>query len=83
MDMHDKIRQIIIQKFVLRAKIGRNMTGIIIPPVTNDLNEKSNTIKDHEVLICGAGSLGAVGAIATGQSSDLHHLAGICSPNLS
>ena len=30
--------------------------GNIIPVVTNDLNAKSTTINDHEVLICGAGT---------------------------
>ena len=56
MDMHDRIRQMIIEKFVLRAKIGRNMQGIIIPSFTKTLNVKSKSIKDHEVLICGAGT---------------------------
>src|SRR6266508_620341 len=55
-DMHDRIRQMIIEKFVLRAKIGSNMPGIIIPSIINALNAKSKTIKDHEVLICGAGT---------------------------
>jgi hypothetical protein len=55
-DMHDKIRQIIIEKMVLRDKIGRKMTSAIIPSITNALNAKSKTIKDHEVLICGAGT---------------------------
>ena len=32
------------------------MSGNIIPVVTNDLNAKSKTINDHEVLICGAGT---------------------------
>src|SRR5438132_13331110 len=52
--MHDKIRQMIITKFVLRGKIASNMEGIIIPAITNALNAKSKAIKDHEVLICGA-----------------------------
>jgi hypothetical protein len=43
--------QMIIEKFVLRAKIGKNMSGIVIPSITNALNAKSKTIKDHEVLI--------------------------------
>ena len=46
----------IIEKFVLRAKIGRNMQGIIIPSFTKTLNVKSKSIKDHEVLLCGAGT---------------------------
>uniref|UniRef100_A0A0A9D158 SWIM-type domain-containing protein n=1 Tax=Arundo donax TaxID=35708 RepID=A0A0A9D158_ARUDO len=53
-DMHDKIRQMIISKFVLRAKIASNMEGIIIPSIVKDLNAKNKAIKDHEVLICGA-----------------------------
>jgi hypothetical protein len=44
----------IIKKMVMRAKIARNMSGNIIPAVTNHLNAKTKTIKDHEVLICGA-----------------------------
>ena len=31
------------------------MSGNIIPVVTNDLNAKTKTIKDHDVLICGSG----------------------------
>ena len=54
-EMLDKIRQMIIEKFVLRSKIGSNMSGIIIPAITNDLNAKSKGIKDHEILICGSG----------------------------
>jgi len=46
----------IIEKFVLRAKIGRNIQGIIIPSFTKTLDVKSKSIKDHEVLICGAGT---------------------------
>jgi len=55
-DMHDRIRQMIIEKFVLRAKIGRKMSGVIIPSIIHALNAKSKTIKDHDVLICGAGT---------------------------
>ncbi|XP_062186670.1 uncharacterized protein LOC133890252 [Phragmites australis] len=55
-DMHDKIRQMIITKFHLRGKIGSNMEGRIIPAITKSLNAKSKTIKDHEVLTCGAGT---------------------------
>ena len=54
MDMHDKIRQMIIEKFILRAKIASKMSGTIIPAVTNALNAKAKSIKGHEVLICGA-----------------------------
>ena len=32
------------------------MSGNIIPAITNDLNAKTKTIKDHDVLICGAGT---------------------------
>ena len=55
-EMHDKIRQMIIKKMVLRSKIARKMSGKIIPAVSNALNAKTMTIKDHEVLICGAGT---------------------------
>jgi len=55
-DMHDKIRQMIISKFVERKRIATKMQGIIIPGIINDLNAKSKAIKDHEVLICGAGT---------------------------
>jgi hypothetical protein len=51
--MLDYIRQVIIEKFVLRSKSGSNMSGIIIPTIINDLNAKTKTTKDHEVLICG------------------------------
>lgn len=52
-EMLDHIRQMIIEKFVLRSKSGNNMSGIIIPAIVTELNAKSKTIKDHEVLICG------------------------------
>jgi hypothetical protein len=52
-DMLDQIRQMIINKFVEREKIARNMQGTIIPSIIQDLNAKSKAIKDHEVLICG------------------------------
>jgi hypothetical protein len=32
------------------------MSGKIIPAITNAINAKSKTIKDHDVLICGAGT---------------------------
>jgi len=52
-EMLDHVRQMIIEKFVSRSKIGSNMSGIIIPAIINDLNAKTKSIKDHEVLICG------------------------------
>jgi hypothetical protein len=55
-DMHDRIRQMIIEKWVLRDKIGRKMVGSIIPSIIHALNAQSKTIKNHEVLICGAGT---------------------------
>ena len=55
-DMHDTIRQMIISKFVLRRNIASKMEGRIIPIITKALNAQSKTIKDHEVLICGAGT---------------------------
>ncbi|XP_062188868.1 uncharacterized protein LOC133892165 [Phragmites australis] len=54
-DMHYKIRQMIITKFHLRGKIGSNMEGRIIPTITKSLNAKSKAIKDHGVFTCGAG----------------------------
>jgi transposase-like protein len=55
-DMHDKIRQMIISMFVLRKKIATKMEGKIIHNIIKELNVKSKAIKDHEVLICGAGT---------------------------
>jgi hypothetical protein len=52
-EMHDKIRQMIIEKFVLRLKNARKMTEKIIPNIIKDLNAQSKAIKDHDVLICG------------------------------
>ena len=43
----------IIEKFISRSKIGSNMSGIIIPAIISNLNAKTKSIKDHEVLICG------------------------------
>jgi hypothetical protein len=37
-DMHDRIRQMIIEKWVLRDKIGRKMVGSIIPSIIHALN---------------------------------------------
>jgi hypothetical protein len=51
--MLDHIRQMIIEKFVSRSKIDTNMSGIIIPAIISNLNAKTKSIKDHEVLICG------------------------------
>jgi hypothetical protein len=36
--MHDRIRQMIIEKWVLRDKIGRKMVGSIIPSIIHALN---------------------------------------------
>lgn len=55
-DMHEKIRHMIVAKFDLRAKIARNMEGKIIPAITKDLNAQSNAIRDHEVIRCGDGT---------------------------
>ena len=51
--MLDHIRQMIIEKFISRSKIGSNMSGIIIPAIISNLNAKTKSIKYHEVLICG------------------------------
>jgi hypothetical protein len=55
-DMLDKIRQMIIEKFVLRAKIAAKMSGKIIPAIIKVLNVEAKTIKNHDVLKCGAGT---------------------------
>jgi hypothetical protein len=49
-DMHDRIRQMIISKFDLRHKIGKDMKRRIIPSIIAALDEQSKVIKDHEVL---------------------------------
>jgi hypothetical protein len=54
--MLDKIRQMIIEKFVLKSKIGAKMSGKIIPAIINALNAEAKTIKNHDVLKCGAGT---------------------------
>ena len=51
-EMHDKIRQMIITKFELRKKIAISMKGTIIPAVTKALTAQSKAIKDCEVLKC-------------------------------
>ena len=51
--MLDHVKQMNIEKFVLRSKSGSNMSGIIIPAIISNLNAKTKSIKDHEVLICG------------------------------
>jgi hypothetical protein len=55
-EMHDKIRQMIITKFDLRRKIGGNMNGGIIPSIIETLNDQSKAIKDHEVVKIGDGT---------------------------
>jgi hypothetical protein len=54
--MLDKIRQMIIENFVLRAKIAAKMSGKIIPAIIKVLNVEAKTIKNHDVLKCGAGT---------------------------
>lgn len=51
MKMHGKIRQMIVEKFILRAKIGSSISDLIIPSITKELNAKIKAIKDHDVLI--------------------------------
>jgi hypothetical protein len=53
-DMHDKIRQMIITKFQMRSKIASKMEGRIIPNIIKDPNAKSKAIKDHEFLLLGS-----------------------------
>ena len=55
MEIHDKIRQMIIEKFVLRSKKARKISEKIIPDIIKDLNAQSKAIKDHDVFICGSG----------------------------
>lgn len=55
-EMHDKIRQMIIKKFVLRRKIAMSMEGRIIPSITKALIDQSKAIKDCEVLRCAHGT---------------------------
>lgn len=54
--MHDAIRQIITNKFVVRWNIVGNMEERIIPAITKSLNAKSKNIQEHELLICEAGT---------------------------
>ncbi|WVZ92451.1 hypothetical protein U9M48_038515 [Paspalum notatum var. saurae] len=39
-----------------RTKIGSRMSRVIIPSIIKYLNGRTKSIKDHEVLICGAGT---------------------------
>jgi hypothetical protein len=55
-DILDKIRQMIIGKFVLRGKIAAEMSRKIIPTIIHALNAEAKTIKHHDVLKCGAGT---------------------------
>jgi hypothetical protein len=50
-DMLDKIRTMLVTKFVERYKVASNMVGTIIPSIIEHLNATSKEIKDHEVLI--------------------------------
>jgi hypothetical protein len=50
-DMLDKIRTMLINKFVKRYKVASNIVGIIIPSIIEHLNATSKEIKDHEVQI--------------------------------
>jgi hypothetical protein len=49
--MLDKIRTMLVTKFVERYKVASNMVGTIIPSIIEHLNATSKEIKDHEVLI--------------------------------
>jgi tRNA A37 threonylcarbamoyltransferase TsaD len=51
--MLDKIRTMLITKFVERYKVATNMVGTIIPSIIEHLNVTSKEIKDHEVIIVG------------------------------
>jgi hypothetical protein len=50
-NMLDKIRTMLITKFVDRYKISSTMVGTIIPSIIEKLNATNKEIKDHEVLI--------------------------------
>jgi hypothetical protein len=52
-DMLDKIRTMLITKFVERYKVASNMVGIKIPSIIEHLNATSKEIKDHEVQTIG------------------------------
>jgi hypothetical protein len=58
--MLDKIRTMLITKFVKRYKVASNMVGTIIPSIIEHLNATSKEIKDHEVLIVGGVSAGVI-----------------------
>jgi hypothetical protein len=58
--MLDKIRTMLITKFVKRYKVASNMVGTIIPFIIEHLNATSKEIKDHEVLIVGGVSAGVI-----------------------
>jgi hypothetical protein len=61
-EMHDKIRQMIITKFNLRSKIGGNMDDRIIQSIIEDVNDQSKVIKDHEMQKVGDGTAGCLSA---------------------
>jgi hypothetical protein len=52
--MPNHIGQMIIEKFVSRSKTSSNIPHIIILAITNYLNAKTKSTKDHGVLICGS-----------------------------
>uniref|UniRef100_A0A0A9FIC4 MULE transposase domain-containing protein n=1 Tax=Arundo donax TaxID=35708 RepID=A0A0A9FIC4_ARUDO len=52
-NMHDKIRHMIIFKFDLRGRIARKMEGKIIPSISKALKAQSKSIKGHKVLRVG------------------------------
>jgi hypothetical protein len=56
LQMFDKIRQMIIEKFELRCKSSNKMKGRIIPAITKALNVQSKNIMNHEVLMFGNGT---------------------------
>jgi hypothetical protein len=52
-DMHDKIRQMILTKFQMRNNIDMKMDGRIISQIVKTLNATSKPIKEHDVLLHG------------------------------
>ncbi|XP_015694589.2 uncharacterized protein LOC102719505 [Oryza brachyantha] len=55
MEMHERIRKMIVTKFEVRGNLARKMDGRIIPEIIKYLSAKSKDIKDHKVLRCGDG----------------------------
>ncbi|XP_040381808.1 uncharacterized protein LOC121054912 [Oryza brachyantha] len=55
-EMHERIRKMIVTKIDARGNIARKMEGRIILDITKALSAIGKDIKDHEVLRCGYGT---------------------------